>query len=49
MWHHCVYNYGGPWYRKGKDCVVAAADNGHDRFEQEEVYAARVARSSGGG
>jgi len=35
--------------RKGKDCVVMvrAGDYSHDRFEQEEFYAARVGRSSG--
>ena len=33
-------------YRRGKDCVVGAGDYSDDRFGQEEVDAARVARSS---
>jgi len=36
-------------YRKGKGYVVGAGDYRHDRIEQEEVHAVRVAGSSGGG
>jgi len=40
--------YGGPWHRRGKDCVVGAGDYRHDRFGQGQVDAARVTRSSRG-